>query len=161
MHDESTADNFIVFKISDYHLGLPLNDVLKVVNCPPTENKKLRTMGIIQLGRHMIRVLDLHKELSADLPQLPSDQSFLVITRDRQGELCGILVDEPPNLVEIPLEIMQSLPKSDRQSGILQMVSHAAVISQQEITTTIFLLDVKRIFNTGINESYPLALRPS
>jgi purine-binding chemotaxis protein CheW len=162
MHDESKEDKFIVFKIADYLLGLPISDVLKVVNYSPTENGKLRTMGVVQIGRHMVKVLDFHQELSSGgLAQLPGEQPFLLITRDREGELCGILVDEPPNLVELPLEMIQSLPKSDHQSSIFQMVSHAAVISQQEITTTIFLLDMKRTLSTAIHNSHPLSLRSS
>jgi purine-binding chemotaxis protein CheW len=59
-------------------------------------------------------------------------------------------VDEPPNLVELPLDILRRLPKSQIQgNGVLEMVSHAAVLSQENVTTTIFLLDVKQVLNTG------------
>ncbi len=149
MQDELKIDKFIVFKIADYLLGLPIGNVLKVVNCSSPENSKLKTMGIFQLGHHMVRLLDFYQSLSSgDSPQLSNEQSFLVITRDSQGELCGILVDEPPNLVELPLEMIRSLPKSDRQSSIFQMISHAAVIPQKEATTTIFLLDMNQYFTT-------------
>jgi len=169
MHDESKVGKFIVFKITDYLLALPINDVLKVVNCSSAASKGLKTMGVVQLGRHMIRVLDLHEELGGrpELPptrglsQLPADQPFLVITRGPQGELCGIAVDEPPNLVELPLELMQILPHSAHQSSVFKMVSHAAVLSQEDVTTTIFVLDMKRVQNTAINDSSSLALRPS
>jgi purine-binding chemotaxis protein CheW len=163
MHDESKAGKLIVFKIADYLLALPISDVLKVINCSAVENRGLRTMGVIQLGPHTIRILDLHLPQlnSGGLPQLPGNQPFLVITRTPQGELYAIAVDEPPNLMEIPLEMMRSLPPSHRQSSGLEMVSHAAVISQDEVTTTIFLLDVKRILNTAIKDSHPLSLRPS
>ncbi|HEY9710181.1 MAG TPA: hypothetical protein V6D48_18380, partial [Oculatellaceae cyanobacterium] len=87
MHDDSNVGKFIVFKIADYLLALPLNDVLKVVNCPSVASKGLKTMGVVQLGQHMIKVLDLHlPQLGAgDLTELTGHQSFLVITRDRQG----------------------------------------------------------------------------
>ncbi len=164
MHDDSNVGKFIVFKITDYLLALPISDVLKVVNSPSINSKGLTTMGVVQLGQHMIKVLDLHlPQLGAsDLTELTRNQSFLVITRDRQGELCGILVDEPPNLLELPLEMMRSLPKSERHSQpLFEMVSHAAVVSQDEVTTTIFLLDMKRLSNTARNDSPPLALKAS
>ena len=164
MYDDSNVGKFIVFKITDYLLALPISDVLKVVNCPSVANKGLTTMGVVQLGQHMIKVLDLHlPQLGAgDLTELTGHQSFLVITRDRQGELCGILVDEPPNLLELPLEMMRSLPTSNHHSQpLFEMVSHVAVVSQGEVKTTIFLLDVQRLSNTTINDSYPLALKPS
>ncbi len=151
MQDEFKVEKFIVFKIADYLLGLPIGNVLKVVNCFSTENSRLKTMGIVQLGHHMIRIVDFYQPLvSGNLPPLPNEQSFLVITRDSQGELCGILVDEPPNLVELPLDMIRSPPKSDRQSSIFQMITHAAVLSQQEATTTIFLLDMNQAFTNKL-----------
>jgi len=66
MRNESTVvDKFIVFKIADCLLGLPMSDVLKVVTCPPVENGGMKAMGLVQLGRHTIRVLDLHQQLSS------------------------------------------------------------------------------------------------
>ncbi len=127
-------------------MALSISDVLKVINYPSATSGGLKGMGLVQLGRHTIRVFDWHEEFNASsLPNLPDRQSFLVISRTPQGELCGIEVDEPPNLVELPLEIMRSLPSSERQSPALTLVSHAAVISQKDTTTTIFLLDMKRV----------------
>ena len=115
-------------------------------------------MGVVQIGHHTIRVLDLHQQLSSSgLLPLPGNQPFLVILRTPQGELCGILVDEPPNLVELPLEMLQSIPHSSSQSTPLQMVSHAAVVTHEDVTTTIFLLDVKRLLNTALDNSYLLS----
>ncbi len=143
MHNESKVGKFIVFKIMDYLLALPIEEVLKVVNCSPVASSSIRTMGFVQMGRHMIRVLDLHQRFSiSNLPQLPANQLFLVITRGSGEELCGIPVDEPPNLVELPLDIMRRLPKSQLESNrLLELVSHAAVLAQENVTTTIFLLD--------------------
>jgi purine-binding chemotaxis protein CheW len=120
----------------------------------------LKEMGVIQLGQHMIRVVDLHEQLSSG--QLLSNPPFLVITRGAGGELCGIPVEKPPNLVELPLEMMRSLPKSDQYGNpALNLVSHAAVVSQENVTTTIFLLDVKRVLNPKSNDFHPLALKSS
>jgi purine-binding chemotaxis protein CheW len=152
MHNESKVGKFIVFKIMDYLLALPIEEVLKVVNCSPVASSSIRTMGVVQLGRHMIRVLDLHQRFSiSNLPQLPANQLFLVITRGSGEELCGIPVDEPPNLVELPLDIMRRLPKSQLESNrLLELVSHAAVLAQENVTTTIFLLDTT--FRTSVSK---------
>jgi purine-binding chemotaxis protein CheW len=57
---------------------------------------------------------------------------------------------------------MRTLPKSDHyDKPALNLVSHAAVVSQENVTTTIFLLDVKRVLNSSINDSHPLALKSS
>lgn len=147
MHNQSTVlDKFIVFKIADCLLALPMNDVLKVVNCPAADNEGLRVMGLVQLGRHTIRVLDLHQQLNQkELPSSSEKISFLVISRSPQGELLGIAVDEPPNLMELPKESLRKIPHSEHQSNGFDLISHAAVISQKEFTTTILLLDLQRV----------------
>jgi purine-binding chemotaxis protein CheW len=70
----------------------------------------------------------------------------MVVTHDSQGELYGISVDEPPDIVELPLLTIRPLPKSSSHSKpMIQMVSHVAVLPQKEDIKTIFLLDLKCI----------------
>jgi purine-binding chemotaxis protein CheW len=120
-------------------------------------------MGILQLGRHTIRVVDLQERLhSGNSGEKPRNSPFLVISRTPGGELCGIPVEEPPNLVELPLETIQTLPKADRYSKpALNLVSHVAVLSQEKVTTTIFLLDLQQVLNPTMPDAYPLALKSS
>lgn len=160
MQDESKIGKFIVFKSADYLLALPISEVLKVVNYAAVENRGLKAMGVVQLGKHTIKVLDWHRS-QLNSGDVVGDRPFLVITRGSHGELCGLPVDEPPNLMELPLELMRNLPTSNRQAGVLEWVSHAAVLSQDGVTTTIFLLDLRRVSNSSIQESYPPALRSS
>lgn len=162
MHNDSQVSKFIVFKIADYLLALPLGNVLKVVNyslvAAHSGTPLLRTMGVVQLGKHTIRVLNLHQHLSSDnLPQLALTQPFLLIAQVTRGELYGIWLEEPPNLLELHNEMLRTIPKSDsvavatpgasRQTGSLEIISHAAVLSENNVTTTIFLLDLQRTFN--------------
>ena len=162
MHDDSIASKFIVFKIAEYHLALPISVVLKVLNCAAA-GSEFTTMGILQLGRHTIRVVDLQERLhSGNSGEKPRNSPFLVISRTPGGELCGIPVEEPPNLVELPLETIQTLPKADRYSKpALNLVSHVAVLSQEKVTTTIFLLDLQQVLNPTLPDAYPLALKSS
>ncbi|WP_017315449.1 chemotaxis protein CheW [Mastigocladopsis repens] len=147
MHDELHLDMFIVFKIADYLLALPISNVLKVVNFSAANSKRLTTIGLVQLGKYMIKVLDLHQQLDlGGLPHECDNPSFIVVAHDSQGELYGISVNEPPDIVELPPETIRSLPKSSSHGKpIIEMVSHVAVLSQEDVTKTIFLLDLKRI----------------
>ncbi|NJM73901.1 MAG: chemotaxis protein CheW [Scytonema sp. RU_4_4] len=149
-HDESQLNKFIVFTIADYLLALPMSDVVKVVNVSPADSKRLPKIGLLQIGKYIIKILDLHQHSSLDaLPDSSDHPSFLVVTHDSQRELYGILVNEPPDIVELPPEAMRSLPKSSHHSNpMTEMVSHVAVLSQQEVIKTIFLLDLKRITET-------------
>jgi purine-binding chemotaxis protein CheW len=158
MNTVLNMDKFIVFKIAEYLLALPISHVLKVVNFSSVVNQGLNLMGVVHLGTHTIQILDLHEQLAgrhdfSPRQDLPSNQQFLVITRTSQGELCGIVVNEPPNLVEIDREMIRSLPHSSNQKSALECVSHAAVITEEGVTTTIFLLDVERSLNIKMNQS--------
>lgn len=150
MYDESQTGKFIVFKIANYLLALPISNVLKVINLSPANSKKLTTMGLVQIGKYMIKVLDLHEQLGSDsLHHCVDHPSFVVITYDSQGELYGILVDKPPDIVELPLLTIRSLSKSGSHSKpMMQMVSHVAVLPHKEDIKTIFLLDLKSIANS-------------
>lgn len=167
MEDNLNSEKFIVFRIGDCLMALPISDVLKVVNCPVGDNSGLRSMGLLQLGRHTIRVFDWREELGAkSLSDFGDRKSFLLITRTSIGELYGIVVDEPPNLVELPLDLMRNIPQSENRAGVFNLVRYAAVVSYQEMTTTIFLLDLTRLEDSemaspafDIRTSYPLALK--
>ncbi|WP_315785051.1 chemotaxis protein CheW [Fischerella sp. JS2] len=146
MQNQSKVEKIITFTVADYCLALPINAVLKVVNCPLKDNHKLSKMGLIQIGRNIIRILNLHQHLGIEnVHQLLESQSFLLITSIFQGEICGILIYEPPDLLELPLEMMQPLSQSYYQSSLLEIVSHAIVVSQEKVTKTIFLLDMQQI----------------
>jgi chemotaxis signal transduction protein len=138
---ESQPGKFIVFTIADYRLALPLEYVVRVINYPDKVNPEMNKLGLIQIGSRTIRLVNFAQDLpSQENLQQPNLQPFLVIARDSQGELCGIPVDQPPDLIEIPIEKMQVLPQSDRHPAALQAASHMTVISQEKDTTTIFLL---------------------
>jgi chemotaxis signal transduction protein len=142
------VEKFVVFTIADYSLALPIVEVLRVVNCPAKTSSELEEIGMIQIDRYVIRVLDLYQQLNAEaVSQLPRDPSFLVIVQSAEGELWGIPVDEPPSVIEFPLQMMRPLPKSGEQFNLLKIASHVAVISQEQETTTIFLADLKRVLN--------------
>ncbi|MGJ5673105.1 MAG: chemotaxis protein CheW [Nostochopsis sp.] len=147
IQNQSQPEKFITFTVADYHLALPSKAVLKVVTCPLGDHHKLNKIGLIEVGRHIIRVLDMHQYLGIEgIHQLPKSQSFLLITPISQAELCGILIYEPPDLIELPLEFMQPLSQSYYQSNLLEIVSHAVVVSQEKGTKSIFLLDLQQVF---------------
>jgi chemotaxis signal transduction protein len=145
MYNESNVEPFIVFRIATYLFALPIGDVLQVVPYPPQSSDELRQVGLVQLGHYTIKLVDLHRQChSEDVSPLPGSQSFVVLTRDPQGGFCGILVYEPPDMMEFPPEKMRSLPQSEHQFGVLKIARCAAILSWKEVTTTIFLFDVQQ-----------------
>lgn len=156
MDNEASASKFIVFTIADHLLALPIATVLKVVNCPPANNGDPSTTGLIQIGHHTLVVLDLHQKLANSYaPKLTRKNPFLVITQVLQGELYAIPVDEPPNLVELTRDSLRASPKSSHQYGLLDIVSHIAVLSEEEKSFTIFILDINRTLSAITNSTTP------
>ena len=145
MQNEAQAEKFIVFALADYHLVLPLQEVLQVVNCPTIPDELSKT-GLVQIGRHIIRLLDLHQQLKIeDVSHSPTNSPFLIITQSSAGELCAIPVEEPPNLIEFSRETLRSLPQSNPRSGVLRIASYATTLSKDEFAATVFLLDTNRM----------------
>jgi len=165
MSDDALISKFIIFTITNYWLALPINQVIKIVNFDNKSNNELTKFGLVQLGRHTIKILDLrwhNLEISGNLPTVIPQQPFLLIIRDLQRELCGIVVDETPDLLELPHAIIKVVPQSNRPSnGILGMVSHVAVVSGENLTRTIFILDLNRVLNSNISDVNLPALNPS
>lgn len=145
MQDELELATLVVFKVDKYHLALPINTVLRVVEYSLQPGENLSTMGLTQIGLHTIKILDLHQSLSGDRPAQPAESArFLVVTHDAHGQPYGIPAYTPPDLIEMPLRLMQALPRQTHPNTILKIASHAAVISQDDATTTVFLLDLNR-----------------
>ncbi|MEQ8467972.1 chemotaxis protein CheW [Coleofasciculus sp. E1-EBD-02] len=138
------SQKYIVFKISDSLMSLPMDNVLKVLNTPSNESG-WNAMGLLQIGDYTIRIVDLHEQLNPNYDANSTNlQSFLVITNPIEGDLFGIIVDEPPNLIELNPDLIRKLPKYNRR---LPMVSHAAILQENEQKTTIFMLDLYELFN--------------
>jgi chemotaxis signal transduction protein len=147
-------DKFIAFAVLDYHLALPIATVLQVVRWPLNPNHELSKMGLVQIGQHTIRVVDLHQQLGLEKPNQVS-RPFLMITQSPSKELSAIPVGEPPSLIEFPLTRMQQLPQSSHQTGVLAIASHTAIISYEESKMTILLLDLNRILRAVMPSLLP------
>lgn len=140
----------IVFNISDYQLALPLATVLKVMNCPPVISSISKSLGLIYIGQAAVKLINFHPKLDPGKSKQPETEGrFLIILQPRAGELWGIPVDNPPNLVELPLTAFRVLPESHRQASLLGLASHVAIVSQEEMTSTIFLVDLEGVYKEG------------
>ena len=154
INNSNQAGKFIVFNIADYFLAVPISVVLKVVNYPHINNNSnttKKTTELVQIGSHTIALLDLHQKLpSNDTPDVNIHTPFLLIAQLYQG-LCAIPLESPPNLVELSRDSIQALPNSFAHNDLLKAVSYGAVISDQENTFTIFILDINQAWYADRN----------
>ncbi|NJR49913.1 MAG: hypothetical protein HC780_10455 [Leptolyngbyaceae cyanobacterium CSU_1_3] len=135
----------VMFAIAGYRLGLPMEAVLRVVNCPLELHDRSAAMELVHLGHRAITVLNLYPHLALKQvnPNLDAGQ-FLVVTK-LQGDVCAIRVDAPPDLIELTPSTIRKLPEPYRQGHPLNIASRVAVLPQGKATIAIFLLDMKRV----------------
>ncbi|MEM7793429.1 MAG: chemotaxis protein CheW [Cyanobacteria bacterium P01_C01_bin.118] len=136
----------ITFKVAGHWFTLPMNNILRVVNCPSSERGGVLSFGVIQLGQHTVQLLDLYGVfgLGASPPEQPP---FLLVLRNRyQKMLWGIVLADPPDLVELPVAMFKSISTDKRFTPKKQWISHVAVLSEQTISRTLLVLDIKAIF---------------
>ncbi|MEM8805876.1 MAG: chemotaxis protein CheW [Cyanobacteria bacterium P01_G01_bin.38] len=145
-NNTSKIERFITFKVADHWFALPMGKVLKVVNCPPSDKGGLITLCMVKLGAHTIQLLDLSKifGLEADMTR-PGQASFLLVLRSAHETLWGIALDTPPDLLELPLTTFQPVSAGDRTAPRRSWISHIAVVSEQESSRTLSLLNLKAV----------------
>ncbi|MEM7065165.1 MAG: chemotaxis protein CheW [Cyanobacteria bacterium P01_B01_bin.77] len=144
-NDTSAIVKFITFKVADYWFALPMETILKVINCPPLEQGGIVPLGIVQLGTHTIQLLDLHGVFGLGNIPSPRQLPFLLVLRGANNKLWGITLESPPDLVELSLAAFHSVSVDRRFLPKKQWISHIAMISGQD-GRTLLLLDLKAIF---------------
>jgi chemotaxis signal transduction protein len=145
---EQIEVSVVVFTIAGYRLGLPIETVLRVVNCPPELRDQHPAIASIELGQQTLTVLSLHAHLNAFSSSQPRSQGeFLLVTK--LGEkLLAIRVDAPPDIVQFDPSMLRQLPATYRQGHPLNVASRVAVLPQGKATLAVFLLDLHRVMAT-------------
>jgi purine-binding chemotaxis protein CheW len=144
----TATQKYIVFRIANYPLALPVDRVLKVLTCPDNLGKMLRDTWLAQMGQRMIMILNLHqsfeKKNREELDREDDFGKFLLLVKGDRDEICGIPIDEPPNLEEIPDETIQEVPPSYYQVGLPNWIARISIIKNNNTTKAILMLDIDR-----------------
>lgn len=136
----------IVFNIGRLNLALPINSVYKVSNYTSISGSGTGFIGVTQVEEREVTVIDLYRRFfKSDQPGDYSIGGYIVLVQTTKGELYGIPIVQTPTLMEVPLSLLRVLPESYRYADTLDIASHVAVISQDTLSLTIFLLDIERL----------------
>ncbi|MBE9009572.1 chemotaxis protein CheW [Pseudanabaenaceae cyanobacterium LEGE 13415] len=142
---KSETVRLIVFAIAGYRLGLPVDQILRVVNCPEElKAQSSERLELLPLGQHTLSVLNLRSHLSLNQARPTLESDFLVVAKVG-AELCAIRVDAPPDLIEVEAATIRQLPAPYRQGHPLSIANQVVVLPQGKATLAIFLLDLKRV----------------
>lgn len=142
------ACHAIVFEASDRLLALPLSAISKITARSSPLVRFVDQAGFLYLGEQLVTVLDLDCLLAqSNAPRTLSKQSsppFLIIAQAQPQSVCAIPVSKPPNLIELNLSNLRSLPPHTAQA-MDNIVSHVAVLpGTAGKLTTIFLLNLSQ-----------------
>jgi purine-binding chemotaxis protein CheW len=139
----------ITFAIAGYQLAVPMNVVVKVVNCPAAIQNSPNRFDLLHLGQHSITVVNLHHHFAAyQAIGTPQAGAFLVVTQLAQGQFYAIAVDTPPDLMDLPVSTLRKLPDSYRQGHPLSIASYVAVLPllpQGEETLSLFIMNLEQV----------------
>ena len=133
----------LVFEMANHFFALSISNIFKVINCPPITDTTDSSIGITDFEGQTVTVVNLAQKLSPHNSATRRMQKrFLILSSTRQGELCGIPIDNSPALIELPMDNIRPLPLSARQVNPFSIATHVAILPKPEGSIKIFLLGV-------------------
>lgn len=137
----------LIFDIGKLTLALPILHIQKVVRYNPVHGSGLSYVNLIHLEDKDVAVVDLYKKIfNISLPEATQSQGYFIISKNIIREPLGILVSEPPTLIEVSTAQVRLIPDSYRHADTLEIASHVTVISQEnDGDKTIFILDLAKL----------------
>lgn len=117
--------------VSDYLFALPVEAVIKVMECPANLAGFNQGISMISIANQMITVVDLCYRLMPERTVIPADRRFLMLVQTHSAEPFAIPVANFPVLLHLPVTAAQSIPAAYRQVNSIGFASHMATIDQE------------------------------
>jgi purine-binding chemotaxis protein CheW len=143
---QSKTIKLVVFRIGNLKTALHIDSVQKIINYATIYSSGLTYVGVVNIGEQEITVIDLHKRLfNQPQPRKSGKAGYLILAKNSVNELFGIVIDEAPSLLDVPLATIRTVPASYRHADTLAIASHVTVIPQEDGELTIFILDADEL----------------
>ncbi|MBF2097160.1 MAG: chemotaxis protein CheW [Gloeomargaritaceae cyanobacterium C42_A2020_066] len=130
----------LVFSLATVQLGIPLEQVQKVVARPTIVRSGEQALGLSHFGDQEILALDLHRIVHGRPAATPLQH--LIVLRSPSGEFYGLAVSELPNLMAVPVDRWHPIPEAYRRQDPLGVARQVAQVTQGETEETLFRLDL-------------------
>jgi chemotaxis signal transduction protein len=139
----TNSEKLLVFSVGNLNVSLSIDAVEKVINYSTIMSSGLNHYGLVNIGNKEITVIDLHQKLFKKPQTFTSkDKKYLLLAQSSTTETFGIVVNNSPELYDIPSELIRALPESYRRADTLKIASHVFIVDQNEETEkAIFILD--------------------
>ena len=138
----------LVFEIGKLTLAIPILQVQKVIRQKEVHGSGLSYVNLAHLDESEVTVIDLHQKLFGVSSIQPESAGYFIISKNVAGESLGIVVPQSPTLIDVTLDRIRVLPPTYRRADTLEIASHVTVLDRDEISTTIFILDLTRLVTT-------------
>jgi chemotaxis signal transduction protein len=102
----------------------------------------LSHVNLTHFPEQEIAIVDLHQKLFGTSLTQPESTGYFIISKNIADEPLGIVVSQPPTLIDVSLEQIRLLPDAYRRADTLAIASHVTVIPDKDTTKTIFILDL-------------------
>ncbi|MEL6927453.1 MAG: chemotaxis protein CheW [Cyanobacteria bacterium J06600_6] len=138
----------LVFEIGKLTLAIPILQVQKVIRRTEVYGSGLSYVNLTHLNEVEVTVVDLHQKLFGVSQNQSESPGYFIISQNIAGESLGIVVPQSPALIDVAIEQIRLLPDTYRRADTLEIASHVTVLTQDETTTAIFILDLTRLVTT-------------
>ena len=155
----STLNSYIIFSIGGYWFALPSHQIIKIIKTPSAEEGGLLNLGLVQVAKYSIQILDLphllmlkprksiastsSQQTSANRSSAHSYSPFLVVLKGEQTQsLFGITLATPPDIAEIPAHERQVVPTEKRQTGAFRYIREVVPYNNQQSRQILLVLDL-------------------
>ncbi|MEO0868334.1 MAG: chemotaxis protein CheW [Cyanobacteria bacterium J06642_11] len=146
MQSQQTAklDKYIIFQVASYWYVILVSEILKIVNCPSPKDGGMIDLGMVQLGPHTVRLLNLHQIFEITDVEIPA-HPFLIVLQSPNHGLWGITLDGTPDLIELTPETLNPVSLTGELTTQSPCISHVGVLAGATGNRTLLRLDVKAL----------------
>jgi hypothetical protein len=117
---------------ADYLFALPVEAIVKVMQCPASLGSFNQGISMISLDNQMITVVDLCYRLWPERIVTAADRQFLMLVQTHFAEPFAIPVANFPLLLHLPVTSAQPIPAAYRQVNNIGFASHMAIVDQED-----------------------------
>lgn len=131
---------FLIFSMGNLNLAMGIDSVIRIIPLPKIYRSGDKLLGITTYEDREVLVIDLYKRIYGQDTNIA--KGYLVIFAGIRS-LYGITIASLPNVQDVPVNSLQTVPPEFRDRDTLGIASHMMQVSikKSEELQTVFLLD--------------------
>jgi chemotaxis signal transduction protein len=124
-----TTLDLIVFEVDRVSFGIPMTKIARIISSGFLGEDYSLTQNV--------EILDLHDRLTGASLLNPTS---IVLWIDSHQQIVAIPIDAVPLMIAVPLDRIRTLSSDVRQQSPIGIASHVAILTIEDIESTILIL---------------------